>query len=320
MADALNNGPVVTLGETMGLLYADRTGPLAQTSEMRLSIGGAESNVTIGLARLGTRSAWIGRVGNDSIGQRIQRELNAEGVKSHVVVDPCAPTGLMIRERRTSESTHVWYYRDRSAGSRLNPLDIPHELISSASILHITGITPALSESARSTVFLAIEVARSAHVRISFDVNHRSKLWPSEEAHAIYRRIAQASDIVFAGEDEARVLTPNRNSPAELAQAIAELGPQQVVVKLGADGCVASVSGEVYQEPAIPISAVDTVGAGDAFVAGYLSEWVAGEDIKTRLQTATRAGAFQCLTIGDWEGLPRRDELSLLTAAEPVTR
>jgi 2-dehydro-3-deoxygluconokinase len=125
---------------------------------------------------------------------------------------------------------------------------------------------------------------------------------------------------VFAGYDEARLVAPEASGVADVATAISNLGPSQVIIKLGADGCHALVDGRTTQQPAVPVRPVDTVGAGDAFVAGYVSEYVAGHDVSTRVTTAVTAGAFACLTHGDWEGMPRRSELPLLHASEPVTR
>lgn len=125
---------------------------------------------------------------------------------------------------------------------------------------------------------------------------------------------------MFAGYDEAQLVAPGVDGVAQVAAAIAALGPTQVIIKLGADGCYALIDGTPTNHPAVRIKPVDTVGAGDAFVAGYLSEYVAGQNISTRLATAVTTGAFACLIHGDWEGMPRRAELKLLDAAEPVTR
>jgi 2-dehydro-3-deoxygluconokinase len=299
---------VVTLGETMALLHSDTPGLLAHATEMKLGIGGAESNVAIALQRLGTQASWIGRVGADSLGERVLRELRAEGVDIHSVVDQDAATGLMLKERRTADAFRVWYYRAGSAGSRLEPADLPAQLISSATLLHVTGITAAISATAHAAVLEAIRLAQAANVPISFDVNHRSTLWRGRDATTVYRELAKAATIVFAGD------------VGDVAAEIASLGPTQVIIKLGADGCRALIDGVEYTQPAVPVRVVDTVGAGDAFVAGYLAELVDGKDVVTRLRTAVTTGAFACLTAGDWEGLPHRNEFALLTASEPVTR
>lgn len=310
---------LVTLGETMGLLYPEDVGPLEHASHLRLAIGGAESNVAIAAARLGTRTAWIGRVGADPVGRRIARELRAEGVHAVVVEGDAAPTGLMMKERRTPSVQRVQYYRAGSAGSRLSLEDLPPLLIERARILHVTGITAALSPGALDAVRSGIQIARASGVSVSFDVNHRSRLWSSAEAVPVYRELVQQADIVFAGEDEAAmVVGPGR--PQELATRIGELGPRQVVIKQGADGATAWAAGSLLHVDAVPVDVVDTVGAGDGFVGGYLSELVAGAGHAQALATAAQVGAFACQVRGDWEGMPTRDDLALLDAADPVLR
>ncbi|MDQ0866900.1 sugar kinase [Arthrobacter globiformis] len=310
---------VLTFGETMALMRADQVGPLAHASTMSLGIGGSESNVAIGLQRLGVQAVWCGRIGADSLGQLVEREIRAEGVDVRIAVDPSAPTGLMIKERRTPDAQRVSYYRAGSAGSRIAAADIDDELISGAGLLHVSGITPALSAQAAATVRHAIGVARSAGVPVSFDLNFRGNLWSAEGAGSVYRDIIPLADIVFAGEDEAAIAV-GPGEPEELARRIAGLGPGQAVIKLGADGALALVDGTVFRQSAVPVSVVDTVGAGDAFVAGYLAELMEGRGPEERLRTAAATGAFACLVPGDWEGFPRRHELALLEAKEPVSR
>lgn len=311
---------LVTLGETMGLFRAGSIGSLAQVSDFHLGIGGAESNVAIGVARLGGRSAWIGRVGADGIGERVLRELRAEGVDVRQIVDDGARTGLMVKERRTADATRVGYYRSGSAGSRLSPDDLDAAVIESADVLHVTGITPALSPSAAATVEAAIDLAVGAGVPVSFDINHRATLWNNTgDAAEAYRRIIARASIVFAGADEAALVAEGDDSDS-LAAAIAALGPNQVIIKLGPDGCAALIDGVDYRVAAIPVAPIDTVGAGDAFVAGYLAELMAGVPAVGRLATAVRTGAFACLGPGDWESYPTRAELGLLDGGDPVIR
>jgi 2-dehydro-3-deoxygluconokinase len=303
----------------MALMRADQIGPLAHVSTMGLGIGGSESNVAIGLRRLGVQSVWCGRVGADSHGQLVEREIRAEGVDVRIAVDPSAPTGLMIKERRTPDAQRVSYYRAGSADSRIVPSDIDDALIAGAGLLHVSGITPALSAQAAETLRYAIGVARAAGVPVSFDLNFRGNLWSAEGAGSVYRDIIPFADIVFAGEDEAAIAV-GPGEPEELARRIASLGPGQAVIKLGADGALALVDGTVFRQAAVPVSVVDTVGAGDAFVAGYLAELMEGRGPVDRLRTAAATGAFACLVPGDWEGFPRRHELALLEAKEPVSR
>lgn len=321
MSGPVPAGPyLVTMGETMALLTAGQPGPLAHVATMGLGIGGSESNVAIGVQRLGGNAVWCGRVGADALGQLVTREIRAEGVTLRITEDQAAPTGLMLKERRTASTQKVSYYRAGSAGSRFAPADLDPLLIAGASVLHVSGITPALSGSAAAAVREAMQIARASGVTVSFDLNYRSNLWTTAAAADAYRGLIPLADVVFAGDEEAALAVGNATSPAELAERMASLGPGQAVVKLGSEGAVACIDGEFFQQDAVPIEVVDTVGAGDAFVAGYLSELMAGGSPAQRLELAAKTGAFACLAYGDWEGLPRRAELGLLAQNEAVTR
>lgn len=305
-------GRVVTLGETLGLVAARDVGPLRVGGAARLSFAGAESTVAIGLARLGHGATWIGRVGDDEVGRLIAAQLRAEGVTAGVVVDPTAPTALMTRNRRTADRTVVTYWRAGSAGSRLSWADVPHDALAGADLLHVTGITPALSDSAADAVAQAVVQAREAGVTVSFDVNYRSALWSADRASTALRPLAQLADLVFAGPAELDLLG---GTSALLAASVAE-----VVVKDGAAGASVTTADGTWRADALAVSLVDPVGAGDAFVAGYLSARLDGLDVDARLARAIVAGAFCVSTTGDWEGLPTRPELGLLSDVDNVSR
>lgn len=303
---------LVTLGETMCVLQSEHIGPLRHNRSMRLAVGGAETNVAIGVRRLGVSSAWIGRVGDDPLGELVARELRAEGVDvTSLRMDGAAPTGVMVKERRTAKVSRVFYVRSSSAGSRLCPDDVSRELVEGARVLHVTGITPALSESARAAVHHAIGLARNAGVLVSFDLNHRMGLWTAEEATEQFRSIATLSDVVFASHDEAKMLAGDLDA-AGCAAALSDLGPKQVVIKQGELGYTAMIQGREYAAPAIVVPVVDPVGAGDAFVAGYLASLVRGESPEVALRVANALGAFAVSVPGDWEGLPSVAELPLM--------
>lgn len=311
---------VITLGESLGLLVASRIGRLELVPSMDLGFGGAESNVAIGLARLGVPVTWVGRLGDDALGRLVERQLRAEGVVPVVTRDPDAPTGLMLKERPTAGASAISYYRAGSAGSRLGPADLDLDRVRAARVLHLTGITAAVSESARRALDAAIDAAHRAGAVVSFDVNHRSRLWDAEQAVPVYRSLAARADLVFAGEDEAELLTGERGLTAQ-AEAVAAMGPAQVVVKRGEHGAVGFEGGERAEVPAFAVQAVDTVGAGDAFVAGYLAELIAGEPLPERLRTAAACGAIACTAPGDWEAAPDRGAIArLLGAGDPVQR
>jgi 2-dehydro-3-deoxygluconokinase len=312
---------LVTLGETMARLESPIIGPLRHAHNLNLGVAGAESNVAIGISRLGGSAAWIGRVGDDEFGRLVQMTLAGEGVDvGHVVVDQAAPTALLVKERRTGGLTRVQYYRSGSAGSRLAPADLPEALIRSARILHVTGITVALGDSARKAVHEAMEIAREAGVPVSLDLNYRRALSEPDEAGRQLRELIPRADVVFATEQEAR-LAVDGAEPGALAIALAALGPRDVLVKRGAEGVAALCEGVRYDEPAWRVAVVDPVGAGDAFAAGYLAELMRDRPIPERLATACAAGACAVSVSGDWEGLPSRDDLSLMHSADdPVDR
>lgn len=310
---------VLTLGESMGLLRGDGPGGFEHLAAARIDTGGAEGNTAIGLVRLGAPVTWLGRVGADALGRRVVGDLRAEGVRVEAIIDPGAPTGLMLKSAPRAGTTVVDYYRRGSAGSRLTPGDLDRVDFAGFGILHVTGVTLALSDSARATVHEAVARARAAGALVSFAVNHRGKLWPADEARPSYEKVLAEADIVFASDEEARMLRPGAD-PATLAQRLADAGPAEAVVTLGADGAVASIDRAVYEVPAEPITAVDAVGAGDAFAAGYLAERLAGAAPELRLRTAAVVGAFACLHPGDWQGSPRRDELDSRTPGDTVAR
>ena len=307
-------GGLVTVGETMVLLSATEVGRLRHASSLALGVAGAESNVAIGIRRLGVPATWIGRVGDDELGELVVARIRAEDVAVSAVRDPEVPTSLMVKERRTAEVVRVTYYRRGGPGARLRPEDLDEQAIRAAGVLHVTGITPALGPSARETVHAAVDVARSAGVLVSLDFNYRSALWSAADAGRELRDLTARADIVFCGEDEA-ALVVDEPTPERQAAALAVLGPREAVLKRGAQGAVAQVAGAVLRQDAVPVRAVDAVGAGDAFVAGYLADLLAGADPQERLRTAAACGAFAVTVPGDWEGLPTRSELGLLRQA-----
>lgn len=305
------SGGLVTLGETMGLAVQNHPGSLRNGEAMTFGIGGSESNVAIGVRRLGQSATWIGRLGDDPPGHLIARELRAERVRAITVTDP-APTGLMMRWRPSGAHARVTYYRRDSAGSHLQAEDIPEDVVREAAVLHVTGITLALGPGPAAAVDRAMSIAREAGVTVTFDVNYRQALWSPEEAARALTDVIRRADVVFAGESEAEIVTGTAR-PLEAAMALEEMmaaRPAQVVIKRGADGCLARIDGDTLERAAPTVSAVDTVGAGDAFVAGYLSARLDGLDLGARLDRGVAVAGVAVSSYGDWEGLPTRAELA----------
>lgn len=311
----------VAIGESLGLVTNDEPGGFRQGGRLRLGFGGAESNVAIGVARLGGTAGWIGRIGADAVGALILRELRAEAVHTHATVDPQAATALMLKDRPVPGSSRISYYRRTQAGSRLCPEDIPTSVIAHAKIVHITGISAALGAGPLAAAHLAIDHAQAVGALVSFDVNHRASLWAdSGSATAAYRALARRSHIVFAGDDEAGLITGHDDIRRQL-DALLEFGVQQAIVKQGHRGAVAATPGGGFESrPAVEVPVIDTVGAGDAFVAGWLAELARGCSLSARLETAVACGALACTGPGDWEANPTRDDLARLHRTDPVSR
>ena len=311
----------MTLGECLVALVAGAAGPLAETTVFERHVAGAEANAAVGLARLGHSVAYIGRVGSDGFGTAIVRKLRGEGVDvEHLVVDDTAPTGLMIRERRALGAAHVLYYRSGSAGSRLGPADVDAAAaqFKGARWLHVTGITPALSPTARAAVERAIALARDARLTISLDLNLRRRLWSEAEAALVFRELAAKADVVMGDEDEVRLVTGTKDSGEGLAEALLARGASTAIVKLGREGAVAATAGEAISVPALDVPAVvDPVGAGDAFAAGYIAATLEGKPIDEALRVANACGAAAVTVVGDMAGLPDRSDLERLLATAP---
>ncbi len=302
---------VVTVGETMVSLRS--AGPLSVPGSLTARLAGAESTVAIGLARLGHRVRWVSRVGDDEYGSVLVRTLRGEGVDvSGVEVDPTRPTGLMIAAARTADITSVTYYRAGSAASALGADDVSR--LGAADILHVTGITPALSGSAAEAVRVA--VGSAAYSAVSLDVNYRSRLWSRQRAAEVLRPLLPHLSIVIGSPDELLLLADG-GVPELVARGL------EVIEKRGAQGAGLWPAGapttDAVEVPAVPVTVVDVVGAGDAFTAGYLSGLLDGLTPLDRLRRAVQVAAFCVSTAGDYEGLPTRAELDRLQLVEGTT-
>jgi 2-dehydro-3-deoxygluconokinase len=327
MSDAVE---LLTFGEAMVSLRS--AGPLSAGGSLAMHVAGAESNVAVGVARLGHRVAWAGVVGADPHGQFILRQLRSEGIGVQHREDAARSTGVMFLEQRTADVTRAFYYRAGSAGSTLGRHDVERAFGAggAARVLHLTGITAALSPGCRQAVEYAAERAAGEGMVVSLDVNYRSKLWSRDEARAALTPLARHATILIASDDELGLVASAPDAPADsdggetggpgdsdaaeaaLAAQLLERGVREVVVKRGAAGAGVHTADGRWDAPAFPVTSIDTVGAGDAFTAGYLSALLAGGDVAGRLQRGILAGAFAVSTAGDWEGLPRPGELALL--------
>ncbi len=305
--EAAELGRVITAGETMALVVPPSPGRLRHATSLSLSIGGAESNVAIGLARLGIPASWISVLGDDELGELVLHRLRAEGVDTSGVRRIAdRATGLYLREE-VAGRLRVYYYRSGSAAATLSPNAFDPSMLQGAAFLHLTGITGALSQECAEFLPWAASTARDAGVRVSYDVNYRSRLWEPSAAQAATEALLPLIDVLFVGHDEANALWGWETDTA--LEQLSKIGPSEVILKLGADGCTAMINGEQQTSPGFPARQLDPIGAGDAFDAGYLAATLWGWAPEKRLRAANAMGAFCVQNLGDYEGLPNRREL-----------
>ena len=305
--EAAELGRVITAGETMALVVPPSPGRLRHATSLSLSIGGAESNVAIGLARLGIPASWISVLGDDELGELVLHRLRAEGVDTSGVRRIAdRATGLYLREE-VAGRLRVYYYRSGSAAATLSPNAFDPSMLQGADFLHLTGITGALSQECAEFLPWAAMTARDAGVRVSYDVNYRSRLWEPSAAQAATEALLPLIDVLFVGHDEANALWGWETDTA--LEQLSKIGPSEVILKLGADGCAAMINGEQLTSLGFPARQLDPIGAGDAFDAGYLAATLWGWAPEKRLRAANAMGAFCVQNLGDYEGLPDRREL-----------
>jgi 2-dehydro-3-deoxygluconokinase len=303
------HGPeIVTFGETMALLMPTNGKGLEYSSELHSLFGGAESNVAIGVSRLGARVGWFGRLGKDPLGRMILKKIRGEGVDvSRAELTTDAPTGLMMREVIMGK-TSVYYYRKNSAASRMNTQHLDENYIARAKILHVTGITPALSESCKESVYEAVRIARKHGVKVSFDPNLRLKLWSLEEAREVLLELAKLADIFLPGLDELKLLYQTEDWD-EIVSKLRELTAISIV-KGGDDETYVVDQQTVTAVPYFKAEhIVDTVGAGDGFCAGFLTGVLKGYEYPEAVRIGNLVGSLIVQAEGDWEGAPTWEQV-----------
>lgn len=308
----MNPLDVVTFGEAMQMFVAAEPGPLEQVSAFHKRTAGAETNVAIGLARLGLRVGWVSRLGTESMGRYLLAAMQAEGIDcSHVVCDPTQRTAFQFKGRVTDGSDPpVEYHRKGSAASQVVPEDIDVPWLTSARHLHATGVFPALSANCLATAERAMVLMREAGRTISFDPNLRPTLWPStERMREAINALAARADWVLPGLEEGRLLT-GADSAEGIAAFYRERGAKTVVVKLGPDGAYYSGEAGEGHVAGFPVAqVVDTVGAGDGFAVGVITGLLEGRPLADAVRRGAWIGARAVQVLGDTEGLPTRAQL-----------
>lgn len=301
---------VVTFGETMVLFEPTQMFPLEYVNQFHKHIGGAESNVSIGLKRLGHQVGWFSKLGNDPFGRYILQFIRGEGIDTSACLQTdVAPTGLLFKEKKSPENMNVFYYRGHSAASLMTPEDLDESYIANATYLHVTGITPALSETCEQTVFKAMDIAKKHNTTIVFDPNLRMKLWKTEDARTVFLKMAKQADVILPGLDEGTFLT-GETKPEAITATLNKNGKKTIVVKLGSGGAYYHTDEESGYVKGYPVSQViDPVGAGDGFAAGIISGMLRNDSLPDTVARANAIGAIAVGMHGDVEGLPREDEL-----------
>lgn len=306
---AAMRGPVVCVGETMAALVPDPVGPLAAAEVLRVAVAGAESNVAMYLADHGVPARWVSALGDDPFGQRVRAEVAARGVDvTGVSTDPARPTGLLVKDPGAA-ATGVHYYRRGSAAAALGPELLARPAVRDAGLLHLTGITAALSPSCRRLVAEALDGPHP----VSFDVNHRPALWTGGAAPGVLRDLAGRADLVFVGLDEAQALWGTRISRPDDVRAMLP-GTRLLVVKDGARAATAYDGPIPCTVPAPRVEVVEPVGAGDAFAAGFLAGLHRGEPLHRALRLAHLTAGAALRVSGDHGPLPTADRICELLA------
>ncbi|MEK2478377.1 MULTISPECIES: sugar kinase [Streptomyces] len=334
-AGAAPDVDVVCLGESMVTFLPTAPGPLADVPAFERAIGGAESNVACALARAGHPTRWISRVGADGFGDHLVREIAGYGVDTRAVRrDPLRPTGIYFRTAgdRATAAHEVAYYRAGSAASAMAPATIDLTAVRSGRVLHLSGITAALS--ADCLGLLRVLMARAPHAHgdppagatrplVSFDVNYRPHLWSGTQGPRVLLDLARTADVVFVGADEAQAAW-GLPDPRAVRAALPE--PETLVVKLGAAGALvfrrapgAADRDEAPTGTLVPAPTVDVVaavGAGDAFAAGFLSAALRGLPLPTRVRHGHLWAAAALTVPGDLAAPPVRALADRLAALD----
>jgi 2-dehydro-3-deoxygluconokinase len=293
---------VLTVGETMALLDPVEEGELRLGMPLTLRFAGAESNFAVALARLGVDVAWVSRLGRDPFGDLIEAGLAQEGVDLRWLTRDDAPTGLFCKWRNGGR-TSVVYRREGSAASRLRLGDVPDEALEGVRLVHLTGITMAISESARELVLDLARRARERGACVLFDPNFRPTLPDTPAAAADRQRaVLPYVDWYLCGETEAELLSDGE--------------PVRTVIRIGGRGAIVDA---VEVAPPRTVAVVEEVGAGDAFAAGFAYGLLQGWAPPDCARAGHVIAAYALAGTGDWETLPRLAEVSdLLAPAGPV--
>ena len=304
---------VLTIGEALAC-FSPVDGPLTSADLLTKSIGGAEFNTAVGLSRLGNSVAWCSRLGQDPLGDDIVAHAAVEGVDTSLVVrDAILPTGIMLKDRISAHQSATYYYRANSAASGLSRNDLDDATVKTARHVHATGISMWIGARPRELVFQCFEVAREAGISVSFDPNFRPQLASIDEMRASCLEVMPLVTTFLCNESEAEAIT-GLSDPRAAARAISALGPATVIVKKGANGVSAEINHQEFEQRAWSVrNPVDSVGAGDAFNAGWIHAQLHGIDTQLGLALASFVAANVVAHESDHGGFPSLLEVTRWT-------
>ncbi|MEM2888577.1 MAG: sugar kinase [Candidatus Bathyarchaeia archaeon] len=308
---------IATMGEVMVQFNAVSNGPLRHVIYFEKHAAGAEANFAIGMTRLGFKAGIITKVRDDEFGRYIINVLRSEGIDvSQIKFEPEAPNGVYFIQRNypVPGKSSVIYYRKGSAASKLSIDDLDPEYVRDAKLFHLTGITPALSQTCKEASFEALRIASESGLTVSFDTNIRLSLWSKDDARSTLLSMLKKANIVFTEPQDGEILFGTKN-PREIADKILQLGSEMVVVKLGEDGAAAYTKETSVMKPAFKVPIVDVIGAGDAFAAGFISSILRGLSLEEALEIGNATGALVVTVRGDFENSPTLDDVKKFLAA-----
>ena len=274
-----------------------------ERAEYLRGFGGDTSNFCIAAARQGAQAGFVSAVGDDHFGRLLRDLWRAENVDTALVrIDPSAPTGIYFVSH--DERGHRFdYLRAGSAASHYQARDLPLDALAAARVLHLSGISLALSASACDAALAALDHARQAGVRISFDTNLRLNLWPLPRARAIMLEVLRATNICLPSWDDVTALT-GLTGRDEIVDFLLRLGPSVVALKLGKDGSYIATPDERRVVPGYEVAAVDATGAGDCFGGSFVARLSVGENPFAAARYANVAAALSTTGYGAVAPIP----------------
>lgn len=306
----------MTIGETCVVLVAKSGGPLRYCADFERRPGGAESTVAVGVARLGRSAGWISKLGDDEFGKYVLNIMRGEQVDtSRVKISSTAQTGVFFRENRASGPSSVYFYRKASAFSTITPEDLDEDYIAGAKILHLTGITPGLSETCRKTVASALEIAKANGVLVVLDLNYRAKVWSTDKAKPYLEDLMPKADYVLAGQEDLAKLI-GKTGEDELLAYLLSLGLPKAILKLGREGAILSTGDNAERIASYPVDRpVDRFGVGDAFAAGFLVGLLEEYTLREAVELGNAVAGWSIRLPGNIEALPDWNDLQRMRSA-----